>query len=116
MFRLSGGRTMYVSPFTERERERERERGDKYYNYILLISEYFNSMFWVEVLYIYIYMSAGNYHMKLRGWVCTCIHTSCGGGLKPLDRSDQKSGESDQISSIFFFSGSQISLSFVCFN
>jgi hypothetical protein len=27
MFRLSGGRTMYVSPFTERERERERERG-----------------------------------------------------------------------------------------
>ena len=46
----------------EREREREREsKREKYYNYILLIQEYFNSQFWVgvsvnNVIYIYIYI------------------------------------------------------------
>jgi hypothetical protein len=64
-----------------RDRERESKR-EKYYNYILLIQEYFNSQFWVGVsvnnVYIYIYgdmVSAGNYHMKLRGWDCRCIYT-----------------------------------------
>jgi hypothetical protein len=109
---------MYHPSQRERGREREREEINTiiiFFSFQSILTQCSGWKYYIYI-YIYIYMSAGNYHMKLRGWVCTCIHTSCGGGLKPLDRSDQKSGESDQISSIFFFSGSQISLSFVCFN